>query len=46
MLGTCGIAAVLVTNIVIACYVVMAWNEDADEQKHNKIQRQQLQKVD
>ena len=28
-LGVCGIAAVIATNLVIASYVRMAWNEDA-----------------
>lgn len=27
MVGWCGIAAVVVANLVIAAYVVMAWNE-------------------
>lgn len=27
-LGTCGIAAVIATNVVIGSYVVMAWHED------------------
>jgi hypothetical protein len=31
MLGWCGIAAVIVANLVIASYVRMAWNEDRDD---------------
>lgn len=32
MLGWSGIAAVVATNCVIAAYVVMAWNEDDNEE--------------
>ena len=31
MLGWCGIAAVVVANIVIADYVRMAWNEEQED---------------
>lgn len=31
MLGWSGIAAVVSVNFVIASYVIMAWNEDNDE---------------
>jgi len=31
MLGWSGIFAVIAANLVIAAYVIMAWNEDDDE---------------
>jgi hypothetical protein len=31
MLGWCGIGGVVTANLVIAAYVVMAWNEDKYE---------------
>ena len=31
MLGWCGIGGVVTANLVIAAYVVMAWNEGKDE---------------
>ena len=37
MLGVCGILAVIAANLVIAAYVVMAWNEDdADMKRENQ----------
>ena len=36
MVGWCGIAAVVVANIVIADYVRMAWNEDNDDDTPKK----------
>lgn len=33
MLGWCGIAAVVAANVVIAAYVMMAWEEDKEDIK-------------
>lgn len=35
MLGWCGLLAVIAVNVVVASYVVMAWNEDKEEEKAN-----------
>jgi hypothetical protein len=33
MLGWSGVLAIVATNIVIVAYVLMAWNEDAEDAK-------------
>lgn len=33
MLGWSGLLAVMAANIVVVAYVIMAWNEDANEVK-------------
>ncbi len=38
MLGWCGIGAVITANLVIAAYVVMAWNEDKYDSNGNAIE--------
>ena len=39
MLGWCGISAVFAANIVIAAYVIMAWNEPDPDSKSNKMKK-------
>jgi len=46
MLGWCGIAAVVTTNIVIASYVIMAWNEPDPETEEERKARRNLIKTD
>ena len=42
MIGWCGIAAVVAANIVIASYVVMAWNEPDPEADKERARRAAL----
>lgn len=35
MLGWCGLFSVVSVNVVVASYVLMAWNEDKDEKKES-----------
>jgi hypothetical protein len=46
MLGVCGILAVIAANLVIAAYVVMAWNEDDAEMKKENQNAQARIKTD
>ena len=46
MLGVCGILAVIAANLVIAAYVVMAWNEDDAEMKRENQNAQARIKTD
>jgi hypothetical protein len=45
MLGWSGIAAVIAVNVVIAAYVVMAWNEDKDDRAEQAQTRAQIPQV-
>ena len=46
MLGWCGIAAVIAANLVIASYVMMAWDEDKQDFANKKINIKEKVRVD
>lgn len=42
MMGWSGILAVIAANVVIAAYVIMAWNEDEDDKNENRAKAKKL----